>query len=1183
MTTQAGKILVVGAGTGGIRAALDLAQAGVRVILAESSFHTGGLVSQLDTQFPTTSCGFCRMLPAAEGGNGARHCLRRGLVHENIDLRLGCSLVSLEGEAGAFTAALDQAAPMVDQDRCMGCGLCETVCPVDIPDPYNQGLSRRRAIGRSCPQALPNAWFIDPAACTLCGACAPVCPTGAIDLVPGGKGAFKILVVDDEAIVRDSMAEWLGLEGYAVATAGSGAEALDQMAEAPFHLMLTDIKMPGMDGVELLARARQRHPGLTGIMMTAYAEVDSAVSAMKEGALEYVTKPFEPETVIAMVARCYEGFRWETATREEIGAAILATGTGFHVPDRDRPIYGYDSLPNVVTALAFERLLSRAGPGMPQGTGRVAWLQCVGSRDRDHGFCSSVCCMISLKQAILARARARVKRADIFYMDLRTPGKTFDRYREEASEKGVGLIRARVHSLSPATGQGSGHGPVALRYADLAGQIHTQDYDMVVLATGQAASPRTEALIQALDLETDDWGFVRPPAFDPHKTCRPGIYTTGGLTGFKDIETTVTLGSAAAISALEDLGLTGGRRPCAGPPAAPAGNGSGVETPDSAEVHELARSAPKIGLLLCTCDRVLGLPLDRDGILDALGRDPALGAVVLVPDLCDPEDLGAGVKQLAGAGANRLILAGCRACMSRDRIREMGTLTGLSARLIRGVDLLTLAGKSLGPAPAGAAPGTAETEGRGNGAKKRGKNRILLAPSFLPQLFQELGRAMADLKRVDPGPRITAEGPGPDGVQAHARALVVGGGLAGMTAALGISRAGFGVDLVEAGETLGGNLAWIRRTAEGDATAPLLSSLVDAVTSRENIHVHLESRVGRVRGLPGRWTTLLDPGGEAVRHGVVVLATGGKEAASGEIGPGILTQKGFQEMLDRGEVPALETLVMVLCRNCRKEEKNYCSRVCCPRALAQALAVLEQYPETRSYVLYRDMMTPGNLEALYTRAREAGMVFIPYEAHAPPQIAPGEPALVTCRDPVLGRDLCIEADAVVLATGIEPELPADLSGPFPFDRDEFGFFKAADPKWQPVEGRYPRVVSCGLALKPCDLALARATAKAAAMKAVAVLSGAPVQAAARVKTALCSLCLACIPACPFGARYLDEEREAIVVDGLACQGCGICAAVCPGKAARVEGLDHYLALIDQAVGAPASPGCLAHKFKEVTP
>ena len=440
MSFQAGKILVVGAGTGGIRAALDLAQAGVRVILAESSDHTGGLVSQLDAQFPTTSCGFCRMLPMTDRDKGSQHCLRRGLSHDNIDLRLGCSLVSLDGEAGAFTASLDQALPLVDREKCMGCGLCETVCPVDIPDSYNQGLSLRKAVGRPCPQALPNAYAIDPEACTLCGECQKICPTGAITLTPGGKGAYRILVVDDEAIVRDSMKEWLGLEGYGTATAASGAEALELLAEETFHLMLTDIKMPGMDGVALLTRAREENPDLTVIMMTAYAEVDSAVAAMKEGALDYVIKPFEPEKVLSMVAGQYGLFCEQNAVREEVDALILATGTGFYLPDQDKEIYGYNLSPRVVTALEFERMLSAAGPGLPENIRRIAWLQCVGSRDREHGFCSSACCMISVKQSVMARERLPgLSNADIFYMDLRTPGKRFDAYRDDAAEAGTGF------------------------------------------------------------------------------------------------------------------------------------------------------------------------------------------------------------------------------------------------------------------------------------------------------------------------------------------------------------------------------------------------------------------------------------------------------------------------------------------------------------------------------------------------------------------------------------------------------------------------------------------------------------------------------------------------------------------------------------------------------------------------
>jgi len=1126
MNERIGKTMVLGAGAGGIQAALDLAQAGFLVILAEQSDHTGGLISKLDVQFPTSSCGFCRMLPMADRDKGSQHCLRRGLSHENIDLRLSASLISLEGEPGAFTAAFGRTAPLVDPDKCMGCGICEIVCPVEIPDPFNEGLTRRKAVFRPCPQSFANAWTIDPNACTRCGECETACPTMAIRLSPQDRAAFKILVVDDEAIVRDSMKDWLGLEGFGVETANSGKQALERLENTEFQVMLTDIKMPGMDGVELLARAKEIRPEIIVVMMTAYAEVDSAVNAMKEGALDYVTKPFKPDKVIAMVAKLYGAFVEETAEKEEVDAVILATGTGFFVPDQEKNIYGYGRIPGVVTALEFERWLSPEGPRNMAGVERIAWIQCVGSRDRDHGFCSSVCCMISVKQALLAKEHVpRLSMAAVFYMDLRTPGKEFEGYKDRASQNGVRFIRSRIHSLAPVVGKEEG--PILVRYVEADGQVFEKEFDMVVLATGQALVAGTQELITGLALETDDWGFVRAPAFAPHETSRPGIYTVGGLSGLKDIETTVTLGAAAAMSAMETM-VAAGRLSLK--QAAVQEEGMDSREDENEGKREIRTAAPNIHVLVCPCTRFLGNGVDQEALRSRLERDPTVGTVGFADDLCTPEGLETGKAMVSRSGCNRLVIGACHSCITPDQLAGMG----LPVHLVKGIDTLGLAGKA--------------------GFKEIG-------PEFTGSLIRQAVQAIAGLKSCNPVLPV----PG----TSFDRALVVGGGIAGMTAALSIANSGFGVDLVEKSDSLGGNLAWIRQTIEGDETKGLLSGLTAEVNSNDRIVVHLSSRVKETSGLSGRWTTRLE--GETdvsrVSHGVVVLATGGREADARETGTGIYTQKAFQTGLDNGEIDpgTLDSLVMIQCRGCRQGDRNYCSRVCCPRALHQAMTLKEKNFDTEVYILYRDMMTPGGLEAFYTRAREDGITFIPYTRERDPQIFSGEGAeicRVVCHDPILDLDMEIEADAVVLAVGVVPVLPSVLAHMFTAQLDEFGFFKAADPKWRPMDALHPRVLGCGLALKPCGLALASATAKAAAARAVGVLSGASQGAVARVRHAYCSLCQICIPACPFNARGLDSETGTIVVDPLACQGCGICAAVCPSKAAQVEGAAHYLDVID---------------------
>jgi len=255
-----GSALVVGSGISGIRSALDLAETGYHVTLIDRAPHLGGVLSQLDYQFPTDHCGMCKMLPLVDRDSSSQFCLRKGLFHENIDILLSTELVTLEGEPGKFQATLRQKPTMVNASLCIGCGACSQVCPVEVPDAFNAGLTKRKAVYLPVPHNIPNTYVVDMSACTLCGQCEKACPTHAIDFGTEERKKFRILIVDDEMVVRDSLKEWLEDEGFQAETAESGAQAVEKLTKKPFHLMLLDIKMPGMDGVEVLRRSKEMRP-----------------------------------------------------------------------------------------------------------------------------------------------------------------------------------------------------------------------------------------------------------------------------------------------------------------------------------------------------------------------------------------------------------------------------------------------------------------------------------------------------------------------------------------------------------------------------------------------------------------------------------------------------------------------------------------------------------------------------------------------------------------------------------------------------------------------------------------------------------------------------------------------------------------------------------------------------------
>ncbi|MBG0778341.1 FAD-dependent oxidoreductase [Desulfotignum balticum] len=935
MTDQIGKTLVIGGGISGIRASLDLAQAGFQVILMEQSDRVGGLLSQLDTQFPTSTCGMCRMLPMTDRDHADPQCLRRGLAHDNIEICVSTDLISLTGEPGNFTVSF-------------------------------------------------------------------------IAQTDGGRQECPVLVVDDEKIVRDSMKEWLMEEGYPVQTAASAARALELLETGNFKAMLTDIKMPGMDGVTLLTRAKEIQPDLAVVMMTAYAAVDTAVEAMKQGALDYLVKPFDPDAVLLMVDRIYKDAVAKNARIDTVDAVILATGATFFHPDQGINPYGYGRIPGVVTNLEFERMLSHAGPGGMDLTHpvtgrpvtRIAWFQCVGSRDIQTGtpFCSATCCMISVKQSLMAKTMyPQVTEACVFYMDLRTWGKASDAYARQAETAGVRFVRARVHSLAPGSKEQEGAVPVV--WMDPSGERNQSLFDLVVLAPGQHPDAFLTGFVKDQELATDDWGFVRPEPFLPAHTSRPGIFACGSATGPKDIHDSVTGATAAALSAMQVM--TGAGR------------------------HLIQNS----------------------------------------------EQAESPVQQAAG---------------------------------------------------------------------------ISLFPG----------------------------------------ALVIGGGIAGMTAALAIANQGFEVDLVEKTDHLGGNLVWLKKGIQG--ADDFLEQQMAAVQAHDRIRVHTRTCAAETTGRPGRWVTRLTPVADAVdqsagvpvRHGVVVLAVGGAEAGPDMDEPdqksGLYTQQQFQEILDGNGIDSGSPLQVALfqCHGSREPGREYCSRVCCPRSLDQAMQLKSLNPDTRVVIFYRDMMTPGLTEADYAEARKKGVVFVPYEPGKAPNLAADDTGCkVTWTDPILGRPMEMDADYVVLAKGIRSGLSRDLAHMFEADLDGSGFFDQADIKWRPVEAMDPRVLACGICLEPGSLALTLASARAAAAKAISLLGRQtffPSQDTARVRSAFCSLCRICIDACPFNARFIDPETRTLKVDPLTCQGCGICAAACPSGAAVVAGrsLAPMMKTIHAALNAP---------------
>ena len=1128
MNRKTGCTLIVGGGISGMRAALDLAETGYGVTLVEQAPYLGGIVSQLDHQFPTNHCGMCRMLPLLDRESGSQYCLRKDLVHANIDIRLSTQVMTVAGEAGGYEVSLRKKPAGVDWLKCVGCGVCTQVCPVEVPDMFNSGLSKRKAIYPAAPYRVLNSYRIDFSACTRCGACVVACPTGAVYLREMERKLFRVLVVDDELIVRDSIREWLMEEGFDAEMAGSGQDALTRLGESTFQLMLLDIKMPGMDGVEVLKKAKEIAPDVTVVMMTAYATVETAIEAMKTGAMEYLIKPFEIEVLIPMVEKRFSEFMAARDEKIRVGAIVLACGASLYNPSSGKNTLGYGVYPNILTSLEFERLIGNAGPfaGMPIRSGdgkpisRIAWIQCVGSRDLQAGadFCSSICCMISIKEALLAHEKLGPKlTTDIYYMDVRACGKNYHRYKETAESTGnVHFIRGRAHTVVSDPDSGD----LRIRYVTVSGADTESAYDLIVLAVGQRPHPDTGTWAEKYGLSLNDWGFAETIPFSRTRIQKQGILLAGSFSGLKDIRESVTHASAAALAASRVIHQAGG------------GNAL-VSTPAPAGARNVSREPSRVLVVICSCDGMLTPFLDASEIERRLKKDPAVTGLLVFNRICAGPDMEGLIQEIKSRQPNRLLIAAGAACA--DQVRDVGTSAGIHAGLIRVVEIRS---------PVFCFSGLSDS---------RESTRITQT------LMPILSMGISELKYTEPESL-------PETAVVR-RAMVVGGGIAGMSAALAIADHGYPVDLIERSEKLGGNLNWIRQTLEGHAIGPFLDAIRQKTEKHPQIHIYSEATFVSTWGEAGRFYSAVASREGAVvqlEHGAVILATGGMEAQTQLYGhgahPAVMTQKELEQALQSSAVDPekIETVVMIQCVGSREDPRNYCSRICCPTAIKQALYLKSQNPGIQIYVLYRDMMVTGFSESYYTQARKAGILFIPYTLDKKPRIETGQTrATVAVFEPIIDQSLEIEADIVVLATGITPDFPRNLADVFEAERDIDGFFQEADVKWRPVDAMKPGLFGCGIMNSPQSIPDAIASAEAAAQRSLRILGRQSLPAGritARVRHSLCSHCQICIDACPFHARAWNTEMDRIDVNAAACQGCGACAAICPNSAAVVDGL-----------------------------
>ena len=809
-----------------------------------------------------------------------------------------------------------------------------------------------------------------------------------------------------------------------------------------------------------------------------------------------------------------------------VGAVILAPGYRPFDP-AEHNTYGYGQIADVVTGLEYERLLSAGGPYQGhlirpsdgKEPKRIAWIQCVGSRSQNGGnsYCSTICCMYATKQAIVSAEHMSGEGLNqtIFYMDLRSHNKEFERYFRDAEARGVRFVQARPHSLQP----GDKNIGVKIDYVTMDGTRVSEDFDMAVLSVGLKAPGDAEALAETFGINLDQHHFAGTSSFSPVATNREGIYVCGAFQAPKAIPRSVTEASAAAAAAAGALSEARGTlaREKVYPPE-----------------REVSSGELRIGVFVCSCGINIAGVVDVKELAEYAASLPGVAFVENNLFTCSTDTQETIAQKIKELNLNRIVIAACtprtHEPLFQDTLRE----AGLNAYLMEMANIRNQNSWVHRNDPAA--------------ATSKAKDQVRMA--------------VAKVSRNYPLQRQSV-----DVVQ---KALVIGGGVAGMTAALELADQGYGTVLVESSGRLGGNAWSLNKTWKGEEIRPYLSGLISRVDNHPGIEVWKNARVKSVSGSVGNFTSEIDMAGDAreVAYGVAVVATGAKESRPTEYLYGedrrIMTHLEFDaELRERAAaVQKASSAVFIQCVGSREPERQYCSRVCCTHAVHDALRLKELNPEMKVYVLYRDLRTYGEREELYTRAREAGVVFIRYYLKDKPKVyKSGDELRVEVMDPILQMPVTLPADYLVLAAAIVPNNQQELVDLYKCGINADGFFNEAHPKLRPVDATVDGLFISGLCHHPKPMDEAVSQAQAAVSRAGVILAKERMQldAIKSEVTEKCDGCALCLDVCPYLAIKLEDYQtngqahKRIVTDKALCKGCGLCEATCPKEGVLVHG------------------------------
>jgi heterodisulfide reductase subunit A len=806
----------------------------------------------------------------------------------------------------------------------------------------------------------------------------------------------------------------------------------------------------------------------------------------------------------------------ETETLE-VGAVVVASGAKPY--DISNLVSYHPEHPNVISSMEIERIMCASGPSTGrivkpsdgEHAKRIAFIQCAGSRDEKHNpYCSSVCCTYAVKEATVIKEHDPDIDCHIFHIDMRTFGKGFDTFRERAADEyGVRFTRFKVPAVEVA-----GPDSLTISYEDEGGKWNSEEYDLVVLSVGLTC-PEKPGALEGAGVAFDQYGFVDTSPLSPLDTNVPGVFAIGSSSGPKDIPETVAQasGSAARCSSL----LVSSR-------------GSEVTRKEYPPEIELDGDEPRVGVFVCSCGKNIDGVVDVDNVTEYASTLPGVAYSEKNIYTCSGESCDRIKQAIKDHSLNRVVVAACTPRTHEPLFKETIREAGLNRYLF---DLANIRDQC-------------SWVHSGEPEKATAKAKDLVRMS------------VAKARLLEPLPSLP--------VNVTPSALVLGGGPAGMAAALELGRAGYTTVLAEESDKLGGSTADVPKGIDSDLLKVIFASLDSMdkeLRASKNVEVLTGAKLTGFSGYIGNFSATVEVAGKPrkVDAGAVIVTTGGREHIPSSYLYGKSDRVMTQMELEQRLAKKLEasSVVMIQCVESRNEERPYCSRVCCVSALNNSLAIKGKSPKTDVYFLYRDVMTFGEYEDLYRAARGAGVMFIRYEPDDKPEVKESKGGLtVKVKTPDLPVDVEIDADLVALSTPVVASDDARrIAEMLKVPVDENDFFLEAHVKLRPVDFATAGIFLAGMAHYPKLIEEAVSQGIAAAGRAETILSKQQVMgegAIAMVDERACRGCGECENACEFSAIavYEDDGRLAARVNEALCVGCGTCAVSCWSNAITME-------------------------------